>query len=157
MISFLKLPPWKVFILLIIPIYLGFINSIFSMVIGASIYFLWLFIMAISTRYLNPEEGKFSIASYILRLTLCFLYIIVISNSYKYTIPAWLIPIHLIAMILMATCLATCAKSIVNAETQKDNTFYDSLGTFLLIWFYPIGIWFVQHRLNALYTANKNT
>ena len=71
--------------------------------------------------------------------------------------PNWIIPIHLIAFVFVLTCLAANAKLIVNAETQKENSFIDSLGTFLLLWFYPIGIWFVQPRINAVYNANTGT
>jgi hypothetical protein len=48
------------------------------------------------------------------------------------------------------------SKSMVMAETGKPATFYNYAGPFFLIWFFPLGIWFVQPRVNRLYAERKN-
>ena len=50
----------------------------------------------------------------------------------------------LYALYFVAKCLAL-------AETTRPVTFRDFWGSFLLIGFAPIGIWFLQPRINALY------
>ena len=48
------------------------------------------------------------------------------------------------------------SKSLALAETGKPVSFYDYSGPFFLIWFFPLGIWFVQPRINRLYAAVIN-
>jgi hypothetical protein len=36
------------------------------------------------------------------------------------------------------------SKNLVVAETGKPASFHDYAGPFFLIWFFPIGIWFIQ-------------
>jgi uncharacterized RDD family membrane protein YckC len=43
------------------------------------------------------------------------------------------------------------SKNLVLAETSKPASFYDYAGPFFLIWFFPIGVWFTQPRINRLY------
>jgi len=45
------------------------------------------------------------------------------------------------------------AKTIKLAELQRSVTFSDFAGEFFLIWFFPIGIWFVQPKVNLLAQA----
>ena len=39
-------------------------------------------------------------------------------------------------------------------ELQKEATFNDFVGEFFLIWFYPIGIWFVQPEINKVHETS---
>jgi hypothetical protein len=48
------------------------------------------------------------------------------------------------------------AKNLVKAETGKRVTFYDYAGPFFLLWFFPIGVWFIQPRINQLYAEKHN-
>ena len=43
------------------------------------------------------------------------------------------------------------SKSLVLAETGRPALFYDYAGPFFLVWFFPIGVWIVQPRINRLY------
>jgi hypothetical protein len=66
----------------------------------------------------------------------------------------WLLaimPWHFLAMICVFYDLYFVAKNLAVAETGKRAEFYDFAGPFFLMWFYPIGVWFVQPRLNRLY------
>ena len=155
--TLISYPTWITFVLLILPIPLGLFSDIVGVIFGAIVYPSWLLLIALSTRKFVVMSSRFSIPVFVLRLVLCIFYIISISSIFKYTIPNYLIPVHIVIMFLFATCMATCAKSIVNAETQKENSFVDSLGTFILIWFYPIGVWFIQPRLKTLCVINTGT
>jgi hypothetical protein len=64
---------------------------------------------------------------------------------------AVIIPLHLFGMFCMFYDLYFVAKSLAMAETGSSATFAGYAGAFFLLWFYPIGIWFIQPRVNRLY------
>jgi hypothetical protein len=64
---------------------------------------------------------------------------------------AVIFPCHLFAMFCMLYLLYFVSKNLVLAETRKPASFPDYAGPFFLIWFFPIGIWFTQPRINRLY------
>jgi hypothetical protein len=65
-----------------------------------------------------------------------------------------IVPLHLLAMYCMFYDLHFVAKSLRIAELRRAVTFSDYGAVFFLLWFYPIGIWFVQPRINAMARAN---
>jgi hypothetical protein len=48
------------------------------------------------------------------------------------------------------------AEGLVIAETGKRVSFFDCVGPFFLIWFFVIGVWFIQPRINRLYATKRN-
>jgi len=46
------------------------------------------------------------------------------------------------------------SKTLVMTETGEPATFSDYAGPFFLLWFFPVGIWIIQPRVNRLY-ANR--
>jgi hypothetical protein len=71
-------------------------------------------------------------------------------------LPTWIIPLHLLAMFCMFYNLYFVAKALRLAEVQKPLGFYDYSGPFFLLWFFPIGIWVIQPRINRLYALHPN-
>ncbi|MGA9473780.1 MAG: hypothetical protein WBV36_15040, partial [Terriglobales bacterium] len=69
---------------------------------------------------------------------------------------AIIFPLHILAMICMFYLLNFVSKNLAIAETGKEVTFYDYAGPFFLLWFFPIGVWVVQPRINRLYAEIKN-
>jgi len=65
------------------------------------------------------------------------------------------LPLHLLAMFCMFYLLNFVSKNLVLAETHRVVRFYDYAGPFFLLWFFPIGVWAVQPRINRLY-AERN-
>ncbi|MGI9272392.1 MAG: hypothetical protein ACR2QT_11495 [Woeseiaceae bacterium] len=61
-----------------------------------------------------------------------------------------IIPMHLLAMVAIFYVLGFAARNLIMAERQEPVTFFDYSGPFFLIWFFPIGVWFVQPRVNRL-------
>ena len=61
-----------------------------------------------------------------------------------------IVPLHLLAMIAIFYILAFAARNIIMAEVQSTVSFFDYSGPFFLMWFFPIGVWFVQPRVNRL-------
>jgi hypothetical protein len=67
-----------------------------------------------------------------------------------------IIPLHLFAMFCMLYLLYFVSKSLVLADTGKSASFYDYAGPFFLIWFFPVGVWIIQPRINRLYVERQN-
>lgn len=64
-------------------------------------------------------------------------------------------PLHLFSMFCVFYCIYFVAKVIKTVESQEKVSFGDCLGDFFLIWFFFIGIWVIQPRINAL-SQNDN-
>jgi hypothetical protein len=60
-------------------------------------------------------------------------------------------PLHLFSMFCIFYCMWFIAKSLKAAELQKPVTAGDYIGDFLLLWFYFVGVWFIQPRINRLF------
>jgi hypothetical protein len=71
-----------------------------------------------------------------------------ISNGQEF--PAPIVVMHIAATAANLYVLAFTAKSLVLAEKQSEVSFSDYFGTFVQVWFFPIGVWFVQRRVNKL-------
>lgn len=59
-------------------------------------------------------------------------------------------PLHLLAMVCMIYTLYFLAKTFKTAELRKEVSFSDFIGEFFLFWFYPIGVWFIQPKVNKM-------
>ena len=59
-------------------------------------------------------------------------------------------PLHLFSMFSIFYLLYFTAKTIKTIELKRTVTFSDFIGEFFTIWFFPIGIWFIQPRINEI-------
>ena len=66
---------------------------------------------------------------------------------------AIVIPFHLLAMLALFYVLAFAARNMTMAERQSAVSFFDYAGAFFLMWFFPIGVWFIQPRVNRLVSS----
>jgi hypothetical protein len=66
-----------------------------------------------------------------------------------------ILPLHFLAMGCVFYALYFVSKNLALAETARDVEFYDYAGPFFLLWFFPIGIWIVQPRINRLYATRE--
>ncbi len=69
---------------------------------------------------------------------------------------AVVIPLHLLAMFCVLYSLYFVSKGLVLAERGKSASFYNYAGSFFLVWFFPIGVWIVQPKVNRLYAGKRN-
>lgn len=60
------------------------------------------------------------------------------------------LPFHLMAMACMFYNIYFAARTFKTTELQRKTTFSDFAGEFFLIWFYPIGIWIIQPKINRM-------
>jgi hypothetical protein len=78
-----------------------------------------------------------------------FFFLVMTSDPSEVPI-AIIFPLHLLAMYCMFYNLYFVAKTLKLAEVKKEVSFYDYSGAFFLLWFFPVGIWILQPRVNEL-------
>jgi hypothetical protein len=64
-----------------------------------------------------------------------------------------IVPLHFFCMFCMLYCIYFVAKTVKTIELQREVTFSDFAGEFFLIWFYPVGIWIIQPKVNKFAQA----
>ncbi len=70
-------------------------------------------------------------------------------------LPLFVVPLHLVAMFCMFYLIYFVSKALVMAEAARPVSFYDHAGAFFLLWFFPLGIWVIQPRINRLFQARS--
>ncbi|MGA3176194.1 MAG: hypothetical protein ABSE19_02485 [Candidatus Acidiferrum sp.] len=68
-----------------------------------------------------------------------------------------IIPLHLLAAFCMFYNFYFVAKSLVLAGSGKPASFLNYAASFFLLWFFPVGIWIIQPKVNRLYGKTTNT
>lgn len=63
---------------------------------------------------------------------------------------AVIFPLHLFAMFCSFYSLYFVAKTLKTVEFQREVKFGDFAGEFFMVWFYPIGIWIIQPKINKM-------
>lgn len=63
---------------------------------------------------------------------------------------AVIFPLHLFSMFCIFYSLYFVAKTFKTVELQREVSFSDFAGEFFMIWFFPIGIWIVQPKINKM-------
>ena len=61
---------------------------------------------------------------------------------------------HLSSMAGLFYCLYFTAKALKTVEKNAPVHVSEYVGEFFLLWFYPVGIWMLQPRVNHLFAAN---
>ncbi|HYC86296.1 MAG TPA: hypothetical protein VEB86_13780 [Chryseosolibacter sp.] len=63
---------------------------------------------------------------------------------------AFIFPVHLFCVFCIFYCLYFVAKTVKTAELQREVGFSEFSTEFFLIWLFPVGVWFVQPRINRM-------
>lgn len=61
-----------------------------------------------------------------------------------------ILPFHLFAVFCIFYCLYFVSKIFKTVELQRKVTFSDFAGEFFMIWFFPLGIWIIQPKINKM-------
>lgn len=64
--------------------------------------------------------------------------------------PSMIVVPHLLSVVAMFSLLVLVARNVAIAEKQAGLSTGSSAGLFFAAWFFPIGIWFIQPRVNRL-------
>ena len=113
------------------------------------------FLGSITTSELKLKEGFFRFALvYSAVYMFIFFTVILIPGPSK---AALIVPLHLLCMFCLFYILYFVSKTLALVELGKAVTFYDYAGAFFLMWFYPVGVWFIQPKVNRLYAEAGRT
>ena len=72
------------------------------------------------------------------------------SETLIISLVAIILPLHIFSLFCIFYSLYFVAKTIKTVELQREVKFPDFAGEFFMIWFYPIGIWIVQPKINKM-------
>jgi len=138
------------------------------MFIFTGVFFGWFWSVVTGLQSKIPQEAKmklvrFKIFFFIPLIYILFILIVVgvfmngIINKTSEPNPivigafiAIIFPLHLFSMFCIFHSLYFVAKTFKTAELQREVSFSDFAGEFFMIWFYPIGIWIVQPKINKM-------
>jgi len=149
----LRLKAWQIFLIILLPLFFNY---------GGFIYALWLLILGAILHDISPDNLKLPFYFFIINFTIPFLNIIILSiyvpqsalNQWN-DIPPILIPLHLYVMFCFFYVYYFISKSMVQYETKKKSGHDKMSGIFIALVFFPIGIWWLQKRLNKIYLKLK--
>jgi hypothetical protein len=131
----------------------------FAFMVPVEICFLvWLWSMGSFLNSIAPPSLKRGVGLFHLSLVYPLPYIFVFLTVITLSTSPWvalIIPFHLLAMFFLLYPLYFVSKSLAMIEKGRLATFYDYAGPFFLLWFFPVGIWFTQPRINRLYAGRK--
>jgi hypothetical protein len=130
---------------------------VFALYIFCNLSWLWSlgsFLNSVVPRPLKPRMGFFRFAMiYPTVYVFAFIAVLQIQNLTAF---ALIMPFHFFAMFCMFYSLYFVSKNLVMAESSKSVSFDDYAGPFFLIWFLPLGIWFIQPRINRIYALKRS-
>ncbi len=65
-------------------------------------------------------------------------------------IVATIVPLHITSMFGIFYSLYFAAKTLKTVELQREVSFSEFVGEIFLLWFIPLGIWFIQPKVNKM-------
>lgn len=131
-------------------------------------FFGWFWAIAIGLQSKIPSDIKSNVTKFKIFFTIPIVYIIAIFESMSFgfdniffgdqvlntkaigIIIGLVFPLHFLSMFCIFYCLYFVAKTCKTVELQKRVTFADFAGEFFLFWFFPIGVWIVQPKINKM-------
>ncbi|WP_321827774.1 hypothetical protein [Maribacter dokdonensis] len=139
--------------------FLPYVLILFSLV-----FFGWFWSIAIGLQKNIPVEIEMKVkrfkAFFIIPLVYTIVFMMLIGGlfsgmfTYGFSNSTWflviILPLHLFSMFCIFHTIYFVAKTIRTAELQRVVTFGDFAGEFFLLWFYIIGIWIIQPKVNRL-------
>lgn len=139
--------------------FLPYVLIFFSLV-----FFGWFWSIAIGLQKNIPVEIEMKVKRFkvlfIIPLVYTIAFMMLIGSlfsgmfTYGFSNSTWflviILPLHLFSMFCIFHTIYFVAKTIRTAELQRVVTFGDFAGEFFLLWFYIIGIWIIQPKVNRL-------
>jgi len=145
---FLKIKTWQLFVLLILPHLLVsfFLNGSIDMryLGGLSLFMMlvilgWLYSVGVAANRKLP-----------IKLQKTFSIFLPSMLEQPQEPPAWFFIMHLAAMFGIFYGLWFTAKQFVTLQKNSEVGFSEYIRTLFLFWFSPIGVWFLQPKINKL-------
>jgi hypothetical protein len=162
-----RLEAWHIFIFIILPIFFPE-NLIGFTLIFVSLFGAWAWSLAEALYPKLPGGHTLNLVKFKTFLIIPAIYFLLVtffmnggysinnSNFASYGAIAYLlVPLHLFCMYCMFYCIYFLAKSIECVESRNKNpNTSDYIGDFFCLWFIPIGIWFIQPKIQRIFRFN---
>ena len=79
-----------------------------------------------------------------------WLYAVLVAVVYMGIIPKYLFLFHVLAMAAILYAFIFISKALVQAENEEGKMSTCRVCVVIMVWFFPIGIWFLQPRVNRV-------
>ena len=172
MIFFNSIKHWQLFLLLMIPSLMPRVaqdsptpNPMFFMVVmfALAIPILWMQAVGLTSNERLPIELKRKSIFFRVAGLVPFAYVLILfingfpkPPSVNGTLQIWVVPMHLFTMFCFLYMLWFSSKQLGTLKKESETDFTDYAGLFFLMWFYPIGVWFVQPVVNKLLQGDNS-
>lgn len=139
------------------------------MMLFSLLFFSWLWAIAMGLQKWVPKDIQMKTTRFKIFFFIPLIYILFISISMTgvFSVDAntfflnlggiisVIVPLHLFSMFCIFYMLYFAAKTLKTVELKRKVGFGDYAGEFFLLWFYFIGVWIIQPRVNKLYKENN--
>ncbi len=140
------------------------------MILFTGLFFGWFWSIAIGLKEKIPTEIKMKTKKFKFFFFFPLVYILILMiymtglfsgiKTVVFELGNWIVaiilPLHLFSMFCIFYTMYYVAKTIKTAELKREVGFGEFAGEFFLLWFYFIGIWIIQPKVNKL-AEDKNT
>lgn len=125
-------------------------SSVFWLCILLGIpFYLWLW--SIGTKLQNKSQKNNEFKLLFFKLSILYPLAYIVFAIFNWTSKGnFIMPLHLTAMISTLYAMIFSAKMLKSAELNREAFVSDYLGDFFLLWFFPIGIWILQPKINKM-------
>ena len=138
------------------------------MIVFMGLQFGWFWSMAIGLQSKVPENVKMKVKKFKIFFFIPLIYLVALSILmsiffYGFSVEGteldlrlipflmlFIMPLHLFSMFCILYSIYFVAKTFKTVELQRAVNFSDFVGEFFMVWFYPIGIWFIQPKVNVI-------
>ena len=138
------------------------------MLAGVITHYVWMYSAATRLQaYMHPDMRKLKVKRFRIFFFSPFLYLLLMGillpvlfsfQPDQHTPPAGPFITIIIVIILGHSYSAFCmiyvlyfsAKTVKSAELQREAHFSDYIGEFFMFWFFPVGVWFLQPKINKI-------
>lgn len=139
-----------------------------TMIIHSGLFFGWFWSIAIGLQVKMPPSVKMKVKKFKTFFFVPLAYIVLISVFIGVSLGGLLatekgtnselmgvfvssgLILHLFSMFCIFYSLYFVSKTIKTVELQREVNFGEFIGEFFMIWFYPIGIWIIQPKINKM-------
>jgi hypothetical protein len=151
----LKLKSWQLFALIMIPFIIANFSPIFQPIgdLGYIIYVIWVYAIGSTMRRLLPKGVRpnilfFQIISFLQLLILITVIFIDPFKTFGDTHLFWIL--FYILLVIQFYPLGFAARMLESAIQETVVNRSDVVKTFIYLWFFPIGLWYIQPSVRRI-------
>lgn len=142
-------PSWIIFLIFILFFAAGEFLPL-GTVLSMFPFFIWVYALGTESIHSLPAIMTMSPVKFKVALIYAAAYSLVVAIFSLQVIMPYALPFHLVAMFCLFYSIYFVAKCMRSIELQRLATPSDWLLFFLGLWFFPVGVWFIQPRIQRI-------